>query len=246
VQGWSGGGRAVLPLTWPQSSTIPTFSKIRTKKMTSRSSRISTRRLGAHSMHTFARLCHVGIWLYSETRPTLASLTSSGSVVPVFPSVLRSQMRNGRTKRRNSFAVSPLSVTRATLGAASSSFNTVRLFVDFYTRDEPLTAFIGWADTDTFPPKPTSNPRLKQVSGLDPIIGQKNVDPAALALDPTKDDHADIGSFPGEETTPLTIPREFVVSRGGEYFFSPSLDALRSNKFSLPPPFVPDHPRACT
>ena len=78
------------------------------------------------------------------------------------------------------------------------------------------------------------------VSGIDPIIGQQNVDPEALALDPTKDDHVDIGSFPGQETTPLTIPQEFVVSRGGEYFFSPSLEALASSKFSLPPPIVPD------
>ena len=99
-----------------------------------------------------------------------------------------------------------------------------------------LTAFIAWADNPTFPPgKPV-------VVGLDPIIGQKNVDPAALALDPTKDDHVNIGSFPGQETTPLTIPQEFVVSRGGEYFFSPSLEALSSSKFSLPPPIVPGRP----
>jgi hypothetical protein len=119
----------------------------------------------------------------------------------------------------------------------------VRLFVDSYSRDEPLTTFIGWADTANFPPKPTSKPDPARISGLDPIIGQKNVDPAALALDPTKDDHVDIGSFPGEETTPLTVPQEFVVSRGGEYFFSPSLETLKS-KFSLPPPFIPDRPRA--
>jgi hypothetical protein len=83
------------------------------------------------------------------------------------------------------------------------------------------------------------------ISGLDPIISQQNVDPEALALDPTKDDHVVIGAFPGEETTPLTIPQEFVVSRGGEYFFSPSLAALASSRFSLPPPIIPedhDHP----
>ena len=107
----------------------------------------------------------------------------------------------------------------------------------FYIRDEPLIAFIAWADSPTFPPG-----KGPVVPGLDPIIGQKNVDPAALALDPTKDDHVNIGSFPGQETTPLTIPQEFVVSRGGEYFFSPSLEALSSSKFSLPPPIVPDRP----
>ena len=113
----------------------------------------------------------------------------------------------------------------------------MRLFVVFYIRDQPLTAFIGWVDNDNFPfGKPVT-------PGKDPIIGQKTVDPAALALDSTKDDHVNIGSFPGQETTPLTIPQEFVVSRGGEYFFSPSLEALSSSKFSLPPPFIPDHPR---
>jgi hypothetical protein len=110
----------------------------------------------------------------------------------------------------------------------------------FYIRDEPLTAFTGWADSPTFPPKPTAKP-AGQVIGIDPIIGQQNVDPAAVALDPTKDDHDDIGSFPGEETTPLTVPQEFVVTRGGEYFFSPSLGALESSQFSLPPPIVPEH-----
>jgi len=111
--------------------------------------------------------------------------------------------------------------------------------VIFYIHNEPLTAFIGWADTANFPPKPTSKP-AGFVSGLDPIIGQTKVDPEALANDPTKDDHDVVGSFPGEETTKLTIPQEFVVTRGGEYFMSPSLEALGSSKFSSPPPIVPD------
>lgn len=147
-------------------------------------------------------------------------------------------MRSRRATRPSSSAVWPLSATRVILRSASVSFSTVRLPLIRYFSDEPLTAFIGWADTADFPPKPTSKPAGK-ISGLDPIIGQKNVDSAALAFDPTKDDHVDIGSFPGEETTPLTIPREFVVSRGGEYFFSPSLETLQA-KFSLAPPIVPE------
>ena len=107
----------------------------------------------------------------------------------------------------------------------------MRLLVVFYIRGEPLTTFIGWADNNTFPPKPTSAP-AGQVIGIDPIIGQKNVDPALVAVDPTADDRVVIGSFPGEEKSELTIPQEFVVTRGGEYFFSPSLEALSSNKFS--------------
>ena len=196
-------------------------------------------------MLTFARPCHAPIWHHSVIRPlpNLISLTNSESCVPVFPTVLRSQMRKSRATRRNSFAVWHLSVTRAPLPTASSSSSTVRLLVVRYICNGPLTAFIGWADNASFPPKPTFPQPAGKVSGLDPIIGQKNVDPAALALDPTKDDHDDIGSFPGEETTPLTIPQEFVVSRGGEYFFSPSLAALSSNKFSSPPPFIPDQSR---
>jgi len=119
----------------------------------------------------------------------------------------------------------------------------VRLLVVFYICNGPLTAFIGWADNPKFPPKPTFPQPAGKLIGIDPIIGQQNVDPAALALDPTKDDHVDIGSFPGEETTPLTVPQEFVVTRGGEYFFSPSLAALSSSKFSSSPPFIPDRPR---
>jgi hypothetical protein len=192
-------------------------------------------------MLTFASPCLAPISLHSAIRPlpTLATLTNSESRVPVYPTVLKSQMMNGRPTRRNQSAVWPLSATRAILRAASSSFNTVRLLVVAYIRGGPLTPCIGWADNATFPPKPTSKP-AGQFIGLDPIIGQQNVDPAALAHDPTKDDHDDIGSFPGEETTPLTIPQQFVVSRGGEYFFSPSLAALSSSKFSLPPPTVPE------
>ena len=108
----------------------------------------------------------------------------------------------------------------------------------FYICNRPLTASIGWADSDIFPPKPTSKP-AKQKIGIDPIIGQKNDDPAAVALDPTKDDRVVIGSFPGEETAPLTVTQEFVVTRGGEYFFSPSIAALSSNKFSGPSPDRP-------
>lgn len=51
--------------------------------------------------------------------------------------------------------------------------------------------------------------------GFDPIIGQSSGQPRpVLGLDPTNTD------------TTLTIPFEFVVSRGGEYFFSPPISAL--------------------
>ncbi|CAE6479622.1 hypothetical protein ACGC1H_002442 [Rhizoctonia solani] len=65
-----------------------------------------------------------------------------------------------------------------------------------------------WANTDEFPP----NRGVK--AGLDPIVGQKN-----------GQSRETLGTSAGFQ---LTLPRDFVVSRGGEYFFSPSIKALKT------------------
>ncbi|KAG8731737.1 hypothetical protein FRC11_002635 [Ceratobasidium sp. 423] len=66
----------------------------------------------------------------------------------------------------------------------------------------------SWANATNFPPQ-------KQVeAGFDPIIGQKN-----------SQSRETLGSTAGPQ---LTLPRDFVVSRGGEYFFSPSIQALKT------------------
>ncbi|KAF8596549.1 Dyp-type peroxidase [Ceratobasidium sp. AG-I] len=66
----------------------------------------------------------------------------------------------------------------------------------------------SWANSPTFPPRKSVTP------GFDPIVGQKNGEPRET-----------LGSAAGSQ---LTMPRDFVVSRGGEYFFSPSIKALKT------------------
>ncbi|KAG8736144.1 hypothetical protein FRC10_009652 [Ceratobasidium sp. 414] len=72
----------------------------------------------------------------------------------------------------------------------------------------------SWANARNFPPQkaPAGAPAL--IPGFDPIIGQ--ADGASRAT---------LGTTGGPQ---LTLPRDFVVSRGGEYFFSPSIRALKT------------------
>ncbi|KAH8094516.1 peroxidase TAP [Cristinia sonorae] len=72
----------------------------------------------------------------------------------------------------------------------------------------------AWANAPNFPPfKPAD-----QVPGFDPIVGQ--------AADPTSRTMS--GADPKAATTNLQLPTEWVVSKGGEYFFSPSIPTLKS------------------
>jgi len=71
----------------------------------------------------------------------------------------------------------------------------------------------SWADNEAFPPK-TKLDGTTLLPGFDPIIGQVNGKPRET-----------LGTTDGSQ---LTLPRDFVVSRGGEYFFSPSIDALNT------------------
>ncbi|KAI0788099.1 hypothetical protein C8Q74DRAFT_655494 [Fomes fomentarius] len=77
----------------------------------------------------------------------------------------------------------------------------------------------SWANNTTFPiQKPVKEP------GFDAIIGQPNtndVGPRAL-----------VGTDPKNQNESLSLPTEWVVPKGGEYFFSPSIPALR-NKLAL-------------
>ncbi|KAF5375843.1 hypothetical protein D9615_008174 [Tricholomella constricta] len=65
----------------------------------------------------------------------------------------------------------------------------------------------SWANNPTFPPESAT-----EVPGLDPLIGQGQ---RKLS-----------GTDPNNPSFELTLP-DFVVPRGGEYFFSPSLKGLR-------------------
>lgn len=79
-----------------------------------------------------------------------------------------------------------------------------------------LTEWTGWADNTGFPINKPVTP------GFDPIIGQQS-DLAIRTLS---------GTDPNNQTATLSLPAEWVVPKGGEYFFSPSIPALRT-KFAL-------------
>jgi hypothetical protein len=73
---------------------------------------------------------------------------------------------------------------------------------------------LEWANQPKFPPAKTELP------GFDAIIGQSNdpKDPRTAGLS---------GTNPQDQSTPLKLPIEWVVAKGGEYFFSPSIPALK-------------------
>jgi hypothetical protein len=73
-----------------------------------------------------------------------------------------------------------------------------------------LTA-VDWANNINFPPK------SPVVPGFDPIIGQTtNLAPRVLS-----------GTNPSDQNATLSLSEQWVVTRGGEYFFSPSIPALK-------------------
>lgn len=69
----------------------------------------------------------------------------------------------------------------------------------------------SWANNPTFPPKSPVTP------GFDPIIGQAP-DPASFTL---------VGTDPKSQNKPLPLHTQWVVPKGGEYFFSPSITSLK-------------------
>ncbi|KAG6810025.1 hypothetical protein H0H92_013639 [Tricholoma furcatifolium] len=83
------------------------------------------------------------------------------------------------------------------------------LFACYSTSIENGFAFLqrSWANNPTFPPG-----AAPAIPGLDPLIGQ-----GVRTMS---------GTDPDTPATNLTVP-QFIDSRGGEYFFSPSLKGLR-------------------
>ncbi|KAG8702638.1 hypothetical protein FRC09_004628 [Ceratobasidium sp. 395] len=71
----------------------------------------------------------------------------------------------------------------------------------------------AWANSENFPPQKTAPGSSAIVPGFDPIVGQANgASRTTLTTGGAK----------------LSLPQDFVVSRGGEYFFSPSIRALKT------------------
>ncbi|CAE6414103.1 unnamed protein product [Rhizoctonia solani] len=118
-------------------------------------------------------------------------------------------------------AVESLSIIRA--GIPYGPEVTLGEKLEHYTEFERGLAFVSyqssiakgfqfiqkrWANATDFPP----NRGIK--TGFDPIVGQKN-----------GQSRETLGTSAGSQ---LTLPRDFVVSRGGEYFFSPSIKALKT------------------
>ena len=83
----------------------------------------------------------------------------------------------------------------------------------------------GWANNATFPPKQTATPPVP-TPGFDPIIGQNGDGPNGIGP------RSMVGANPNDQSATLPLPAEWVVPKGGEYFFSPSIPALHDT-FSL-------------
>lgn len=74
-----------------------------------------------------------------------------------------------------------------------------------------MVSFQGWANSPDFIFGRSVNP------GHDPIIGQAGSDGLREVS----------GSNPKSQANVLSLPTQWVVPKGGEYFFSPSIPALR-------------------
>nr|WAW38289.1 DyP-type peroxidase [Chondrostereum purpureum] len=87
------------------------------------------------------------------------------------------------------------------------------LFVCYQSSIDKGFHFIqqSWANAESFPPGTSITP------GFDAIIGQAGGGGARQLS----------GTNPLDVKEELTLPHEFIVTRGGEYFFTPSIKALK-------------------
>jgi hypothetical protein len=150
-------------------------------------------------------------------KPTLArtSLTSveqqfAGFGAKVFPLDPKSHPKNTRKRRHCILGVCFLPVIKAASIMVLVSYSKVRFPSRLDHIGAEIVFMLAWANVITFPPK-----LLPPVtSGFDPIIGLHQGKPRN-----TYDPKAEGGD--------LKLPFNFVVPKGGEYFFSPSIQTLR-------------------
>lgn len=76
---------------------------------------------------------------------------------------------------------------------------------------------LDWANEPRFPPGPNGSGNPVPEVGWDPIIGQAGAGGHRFMS----------GTNPRNQSATLDLPQEWVISKGGEYLFTPSLSALR-------------------
>lgn len=181
---------------------------------------IRQRKTAVPLQHTYVRRTPVQTWMNSEGQRKTVSFA-------VVSSLEKSSPRKKSTPAaRSSKGVFCSSHIRVTSPVDSSSFSIVCLAL-FLPSLSPILAFvllqclpahlsIGWSNAPGFPPLKPIEP------GFDPISGQAGAGGSRSI----------VGTNPKAQAQPLKLPVEWVLSRGGEYFFSPSIPALK-NKFAL-------------
>ncbi|KLO11577.1 Dyp-type peroxidase [Schizopora paradoxa] len=120
---------------------------------------------------------------------------------------------------RQGIAFGPeVTLLEAAAGKTAPGVNRGLAFVCYQSAINQGFSFLQhtWANNINFPPKPTLANPTEEI-GFDPIIGQNGGDKAGRVT---------IGQNPNAQSTPMTLPVEWVVSKGGEYFFSPPISAL--------------------
>jgi len=106
-------------------------------------------------------------------------------------------------------------VTQSEKETAKTQHGRGLLFMCYQSSIDDAFQFIqkSWANNIDFPPFE----QTPAVPGFDPIIGQAgNAGIRTLS-----------GTDPADPNAELTLTEEFVVPRGGEYFFTPSIKSLK-------------------
>ncbi|KAG9073782.1 hypothetical protein FRC06_011157 [Ceratobasidium sp. 370] len=147
----------------------------------------------------------------TDPRNPVTGLSITRAGIPYGPEVTHGEKHEKLTEHERGLAF--VSYQSALLiGSDESRFNSKGFrFIQRVVSDE-LSTLAAWANDTKFPPNKGFPD--DQGPGFDPIIGQVN-----------GASRATLGTNSGPQ---LTLPRDFVISRGGEYFFSPSLDALKT------------------